>query len=182
MDFVLFVEGVNRKKTGAWEQLYASYYSSLCSYTNRLIGDGGIAEDIVQEVLVAIWRSQKKFADARDLTLYLYRACYNNSLIYIRNQNIRRSHILKIAAEIPEDPDAHFAVTVQEELIRKLYIHIDELPAGSREIMKLSVCGMSGPEIAHQLGVSINTVKTQKSRGFKFLREKLKDSVLIFLL
>ena len=37
-------------------------------------------------------------------------------------------------------------------------------------------------EISDLLGISINTVKTQKNRGFKYLREKLKDSVLLFLL
>ena len=38
------------------------------------------------------------------------------------------------------------------------------------------------PEIAEKLGITIHTVKTQKSRSFKYLREKLKDSVLLFLI
>ena len=40
----------------------------------------------------------------------------------------------------------------------------------------------SGQEIADQLGITIHTVKTQKNRSFKFLREKLKDSVFFILL
>ena len=50
------------------------------------------------------------------------------------------------------------------------------------ELLLMSIQGHSGNEIADLLGISINTVKTQKSRGFKYLREKLKDSVLLFLL
>ena len=46
----------------------------------------------------------------------------------------------------------------------------------------MSIQGHSGNEIADLLGISINTVKTQKNRGFKYLRGKLKDSVLLFLL
>ncbi len=38
----------------------------------------------------------------------------------------------------------------------------------------MSIQGHSGNEIADLLGISINTVKTQKNRGFKYLREKLK--------
>ena len=46
----------------------------------------------------------------------------------------------------------------------------------------ISVLGLSGPEIAEKLGITIHTVKTQKNRSFKYLREKLKDSVLLFLI
>ena len=48
--------------------------------------------------------------------------------------------------------------------------------------MELSILGLSGPEIAEKLGITIHTVKTQKNRSFKYLREKLKDSVLLFLI
>ena len=37
-------------------------------------------------------------------------------------------------------------------------------------------------EIAEKLGVSVNTVKTHKSRGFRSLRSKLQDSVCLFLI
>ena len=38
------------------------------------------------------------------------------------------------------------------------------------------------PEIAEKLGITIHTVKTQKNRSFKYLRERLKGSVLLFLI
>ena len=81
-----------------------------------------------------------------------------------------------------EFSDEIFAITVRDELLRQLYCYIKELPDGAREIMELSVLGLSGPEIAEKLGITIHTVKTQKSRSFKYLREKLKDSVLLFLI
>ena len=68
------------------------------------------------------------------------------------------------------------------ELIRQLYVYIEDLPEERKKILLMSIQGHSGNEIADLLGISINTVKTQKNRGFKYLREKLKDSVLLFLL
>lgn len=182
MNPALPVNGINKKEIQAWEELYASYYASLCSYCNGIVHDRDVAEDVVQEVLVAVWRSAKVFQSPRELTLYLYRACYNNALISLRNTSIRKGHIQKMEAEPQEDPDKLFAMTVQEELIRQLYVHIKELPEGSRQIMELSIHGLSGPEIAEKLGISINTVKTQKSRGYKYLRKKLEGSVIMFLL
>ena len=90
---------------------------------------------------------------------------------------------LQIAAEEQlEFDDEQFAFTVQEELIRQLYVYIDDLPKDRREIILLSLKGYSGNEIAETLGITINTVKKQKNRGFKYLREKLQDSVWLFLL
>ena len=50
-------------------------------------------------------------------------------------------------------------------------------------LMLLTLEGLSGKEIADKLGISIHTVKTQKSRSFKYLRSKLGGSFyLLFLL
>ena len=166
IDFDSLLEGVNKKDMRAWEELYAGYYAVLCSYVNNILRDRDQAQDIVQDVLVAVWKSSKQFGDMKELTSYLYRSCYNNALIYKRN----------------EFSDEIFAITVRDELLRQLYCYIKELPDGAREIMELSVLGLSGPEIAEKLGITIHTVKTQKSRSFKYLREKLKDSVLLFLI
>ena len=72
--------------------------------------------------------------------------------------------------------------TVREELTRHLYRYIDELPNEQRQIILLSIKGYTGKEIADELGIAISTVKTQKNRSFKYLREKLKNTVLFFLI
>ena len=123
------------------------------------------------------------FQTVWELTSYLYRSCYNNALIYKRNVQIRKGIEQKIILEAEvEFSDEIFAITVRDELLRQLYCYIKELPDGAREIMELSVLGLSGPEIAEKLGITIHTVKTQKNRSFKYLRERLKGSVLLFLI
>ncbi len=107
------------------------------------------------------------------LTNYLYRACYNNALLYIRNHQIHDSILNGLPQEEDfEDEEMLYALTVKEEAIRQLYFYIEELPAEQRRIILLRIEGHSWDEIASRLGVSINTVKTQKSRSYKFLREK----------
>ena len=63
--------------------------------------------------------------------------------------------------------------TVQEEIVRLLHLHIGHLPRVRRQIMKLSISGFSGKEIADKLGISVNTVKVQKNKSIKYLRERL---------
>ena len=111
------------------------------------------------------------------LTNYLYRACYNNTLLYIRNNQIHDSILSSLAEECRQDEDMIYALTVKEEIIRQLYFHIEELPPEQRRIILLRIEGYTWEEIAERLEISINTVKTQKSRSYKFLREKLGDSI-----
>ena len=173
------LRGVNQKDLKAWETLYASYYAALCSYADGIVKDSDTAQDIVQDTLIRIWNSDRTFPDIKELTWYLYRSTYNNALFHLRTQASRQNILRKMVAEEVELPDEQFALTVREELIRQLYVYIEDLP---EERKKMSIQGHSGNEIADLLGISINTVKTQKNRGFKYLREKLKDSVLLFLL
>ena len=71
IDFDSLLEGVNKKDMRAWEELYARYYAVLCSYVNNILRDRDQAQDIVQDVLVAIWKSSKQFGDMKELTSYL---------------------------------------------------------------------------------------------------------------
>ena len=176
------LRGVNQKDLKARETLYASYYAALCSYADGIVKDSDTAQDIVQDTLIRIWNSDRTFPDIKELTWYLYRSTYNNALFHLRTQASRQNILRKMVAEEVELPDEQFALTVREELIRQLYVYIEDLPEERKKILLMSIQGHSGNEIADLLGISINTVKTQKNRGFKYLREKLKDSVLLFLL
>ena len=177
------LKAVNQKDLKSWKTLYDFYYSALCSYANSIIKDSETAKDLVQDILIKIWDSNGHFKEVKDLTWFLYRAVYNNSLYHLRSLQVREKAFRQIAAEEQlEFDDEQFAFTVQEELIRQLYVYIDDLPKDRREIILLSLKGYSGNEIAETLGTTINTVKKQKNRGFKYLREKLQDSVWLFLL
>ena len=79
--------------------------------------------------------------------------------------------------ESVEDEDMIYALTVKEEIIRQLYYYIEELPSEQRRIILMRIEGYTWEEIAERLDISINTVKTQKTRSYKFLRERLGDSM-----
>ena len=64
-----------------------------------------------------------------------------------------------------------------------MYRYVTELKALVIDIDSFAEIDYSSwDEIAEKLGISVNTVKTHKSRGFKSLRSKLQDSVCLFLI
>lgn len=174
----IIVAGVNRKDEKTWGDFYDRFYAALCVYVAKMLPVPDAVEDLVQDVFISVWEGKRTFDDIKELTNYLYRACYNNTLLYIRNNQIHDTILSSLAEEDnSQDEDMIYALTVKEEIIRQLYFHIEELPAEQRRIILLRIEGHTWEEIADQLGVSINTVKTQKSRSYKFLREKLGDSI-----
>lgn len=174
----IIVAGVNRKDEKTWGDFYDRFYAALCVYVAKMLPVPDAVEDLVQDVFISVWEGKRTFDDIKELTNYLYRACYNNTLLYIRNNQIHDTILSSLAEEDnSQDEDMIYALTVKEEIIRQLYFHIEELPAEQRRIILLRIEGHTWEEIADRLGVSINTVKTQKSRSYKFLREKLGDSI-----
>lgn len=183
IDETQILRGVNEKDEKAWKSVFIYYYAALCSYADQIIKDTVIAEDLVQEVLMNVWKNAKKFPKVDDLTYYLYRSTHNQAMMHLRREKFQERYVQQLLQEEnAEFTDEEFADTVREELIRQLYFYIDDLPEERRKIILLSIKGHSGNEIAEELGISINTVKTQKSRSFKYLRNKMKGSSYSFWL
>jgi RNA polymerase sigma-70 factor (ECF subfamily) len=172
------VAGVNRKDEKMWGDFYDRFYAALCVYVSKILPVPDAVEDLVQDVFISVWEGKRTFSDSKELTNYLYRACYNNTLLYIRNNQIHDTILNSLAEEESvEDEDMIYALTVKEEIIRQLYCHIEELPSEQRRIILMRIEGHTWEEIAERLEISINTVKTQKTRSYKFLRERMGDSV-----
>ena len=72
---------------------------------------------------------------------------------------------------------------IRAEVVNELFKAIELLPAACREIFRLGyIEGLSNPKIAEVLDVSVNTVKTQKQRGIKILRNVLRPEAIFLLL
>ena len=157
---------LNHKDDKVWEELFNSYYESLCNHAYRILLDESVTEDIVQEVFVKLW-------DGRALTVYLYRSVTNNALKYLRDRDVEEVR-LKLWSEVEQEmTEEDFSSVVREEVLRKLRELIELLPEERKKIILMSMEGMSGEEVATQLGVTIHTVKQQKYRAYKFIKEQL---------
>lgn len=175
MDQGQFLEGVNHKKPGAWKNFYKYYYAALCSYAEHIMENRSAAEDVVQECFISIWKSAVVFDELKALRTYLFRSVYHNALKYLRDKQVddhRLQDWLQVQSEKSED---YFYQAVEEEIIRKIRLAIADLPLQQRKVLEMSMEGMTVQEIADQLNMSVNTVKTHKKRAYVYLKEHLQD-------
>ena len=169
----MLAEIANSKDGRAWKELFDAFYEPLCNHCFRIVPERMTVEDIVQEVFISLWNGTLFFANEQALSAWFYKSVTNNALKYLRDKNAEEEKLREwqeVAENMTEDD---FSSTVREEVLRKLRELIDRLPEERRRIVLMSMEGMKGEEIAEKLNISINTVKQQKYRAYKFIKEQL---------
>ncbi|MCG8582230.1 MAG: RNA polymerase sigma-70 factor [Bacteroidales bacterium] len=164
----------------AVQQLFAKYYRALSIYALKFIDDVQAAEDIVQEMMVRFWEDKKYQQVKGSLKSYLFTSVRNRSLNYLESfQHAKKEYInnLKEAFTFEQFTDDELA-----EKKAKLNKEIAELPEKMQEVLKMIIFeNKKYKEVAEELDVSINTIKTQYSRALKKLRSSLDILVLILV-
>jgi RNA polymerase sigma-70 factor (ECF subfamily) len=178
MPDALSAETVARIRAGdreAFEQLFRSWYPRLASYAHRLVASRDAAEDVVQDLFVALWHRRETLPDLEKLPGYLHRATRNRALNHLRQG---RTAARWLASQDPDPgaPPVAEVALLGAELLGRVRTALAALPPRTREIFLLNRDqGLTYPAIAETLGISVKTVETLMSRGLRVLREALQD-------
>ena len=90
---------------------------------------------------------------------------------YLRHEKVKSRY----AESIQQEKPIYTLPFLEEEVGRELMKSIHKLPEQRKTVLLLHIEGYSQEEIARKLGISVNTVKTQKLRARKFLRNEFKN-------
>lgn len=134
---------------------------------------GDDRNDLLQEVLLAVWKSIPAFRGQAKPTTYLYRVSHNAALTWIRTEkNYRRRVDQHGASAHGEFADATDPLT--DERLAQVYAAIHQLKPLDRSLILLSLDGLSYREMAEVLGISesnvgvkLNRIKTQLTQTLK---------------
>jgi len=165
------------------KELFRLNYKALVYFAFKITGDRPGAEDIVQDAFVKYWNHRDEVSpDIPAIKSYLYTAVRNAGLNWLRHQHIVRNYEKDLCPEPLEDNQI-VQMILESEVAAAIHQAIDALPPVCRKIMKLGhLEGMKNEEIAQELGISVNSVKTQKQRGLQLLRQKLSPELFLSLL
>ena len=158
---------------GAFDAIFREHYASLVRCAEAMLRRRDVAEEIVQEVLLALWQRRDSLVVEDSLRSYLFRATRNRSLNHLRHAAIERKAEPELAAAEPPDAPAPTAL-VDEEIEVALRSAVSTLPPRCREVFELSrVHGLRYAEIASTLGISVKTVEAQMGKALRILRARL---------
>jgi RNA polymerase sigma-70 factor, ECF subfamily len=157
----------------AYEAIFRQWYAPLVAMTTALLRDRGPAEEVVQDVMLELWRRREGITFETSIRAYLFQAARNRGLNYLRRQRVEVRGEGTIAAGMPT-PEPADSEAREAELNRAIQIAIAGLPDRCREVFELSrVQGLKYAEIATELGISVKTVEAQMGKALRVMREKL---------
>ena len=166
-----FLQRINTKQTEAFRELFSEFYNSLVLFAMGFVEQQDVAEDIVQEVFIAVWERDARYPTYNAFRSFLYNSVKNASLNHLKHKNVEEKYLASLNLE--DEGDDIDLKMMEEELYRLLFKTIDELPDKCRNIFLLHLEGKGNEEIALLLNLSILTAKTQKKRAMSYIRERL---------
>lgn len=181
------INGIKQGDVVAFEEIYRQYYNFLCLIADHIVRNPSDAEEIVSDVFVKLWNIREKIDITSSLKAYLVKAIHNTSVNYIERSKIRKKLTDSLSNSDYEllawNSDYPLGRLYKKEIINILDNGIKTLPDACRQIFILSrENDMRYTDIADNLGISVNTVKTQMKIALVRLRETLKDYLVILLL
>jgi RNA polymerase sigma-70 factor (ECF subfamily) len=161
----------------ALEALYGRYGRACYSLARRILVDEQLAQDVVQEVFLAVWRDASRFDAARGgFSAWLLSMTHHKSVDSVRREeNLRKrrtsADVLETTeSEAPKVDEAVWSL-VRRERVREA---LKSLPGPQREALALAYFGgYTQREIAGLTATPLGTVKTRMLAGMRRMKESL---------
>ncbi|HVF39547.1 MAG TPA: RNA polymerase sigma-70 factor [Gemmatimonadaceae bacterium] len=157
----------------AFDAIFRTWYAPLVRFADSLVRSRAVAEELVQDVMLELWRRRESLAADSSLQAYLFQSTRNRSLNHIRHERVERRGDFPSDAESAV-PAAASSLLFEEEIDIAVKRAISDLPVRCREVFELSrTHGLKYAEIATTLGISVKTVEAQMGKALRILREQL---------
>lgn len=177
----------------SFEYLFNFYYSPLKRYAVGFLLNDSLAQDILQEVFLKLWKNRKELNVKDSLRSYLYRMVYNQCVDYLRKDKMEfqslslgNTDFLQKRLEIiglKGDNDPILSRILSDEMLVAYNKAVANLPAQCKKIfLKNRDENLSYKEIAQELNLSVSTVKNQMMIAMNKLSKELKQYLICFLL
>ena len=171
------------KSLELYGRLYDKYAPGLLFYARRFVPHQ-IAEDIVHDVFLNMWKRNEILLIDETIVSYMFQSIQNGCINHIKREYIRNEYVDKVIFDLKMEELTMTSVEkkiIEREQIEAIYQAIESLPEKNKEVFRLSYLkGKKNAEISEQLNISIRTVENHLYKALQELRKRL--SFIIFFL
>lgn len=165
----------------AFRQLYHLWQSHLSSYIFSITKSSELTAEIVQDVFLKIWQNRENLSNIDNFKAYLFAVSHNYALNELRNLIRKFLMFQKWEKHILEETDENFDDAKTNDLIL-VDEAIDKLSERQKEIYLLHRHEkLTYQQIAEQLGISKETVKTHLGMAIKSIIKQLRFRMVLIL-
>ena len=170
---------ISERDEQAIEALHERYSGPLYSLAYQVTGGDRFAQDVVQEVFVAVWKNAGRFDPTRgSLSSWLFSLARHKAIDLVRKEANVRRHTADVDLELEEavdDVDQEAWLRVRRDAVRAA---IAELPEAQRTAVEMAFFGgLTHVEVSEALDIPLGTAKTRIRTALLRLRDILGQSV-----
>jgi RNA polymerase sigma-70 factor (ECF subfamily) len=170
---------VYRSDAAAFEVIYDRHGDAAFSLAYRMCAQRALAEDVVQEAFLSLWRTRARYDRQRgSVRTWVLGIVHNRAIDALRRRAVRDRGIVheegfeeRLVA--PERTDAEFA---RREEAREIRDALEQLPDEQSRVIELAYFGgMTHMQIAAMLDMPVGTIKGRMRLGLAKMRMSLGD-------
>jgi len=161
-------------------ELYDRFAPILLAVGRRILGDGGEADEVLQEAFLQAWKQADRYDPARSsVSTWLVLLARSRALDRFRSRDAHDR--ARDASE--REPRRDTSSGAEDDVLhgerkRRVREALEQLPAEQRQVLELAFYeGLSQTEIATRTGTPLGTVKTRALLGMKKLRNALRHEI-----
>jgi RNA polymerase sigma-70 factor (ECF subfamily) len=170
----MLIESIADGEKSAMHILYARHHVRTYRFILRMVRDASIAEDLVSQVFLDVWRTAGQFEQRSQVSTWILSIARFKALTALRQrrfEDIEQDEVLQIADET-DNPEAAFDRARTGAVLRSC---MNKLSAAHREVIDLIYYHeKSVEEVGEIIGIPQATVKTRMFYARKALAELLK--------
>jgi RNA polymerase sigma-70 factor (ECF subfamily) len=122
-------------------------------------------QDLLQEIWLAVWQALPRFRGDCSERTFVYRIAHNRAVSHVDHWQRRRTDSLDEDAPLPaSQPDPEHALSIEQRRER-LQAAVQQLPMGLRQVVVLTLEGLSHAEVAEVVGITENNVAVRLTRA-----------------
>jgi RNA polymerase sigma-70 factor (ECF subfamily) len=178
---VELAERLLRRDPQALAELYDRYGRLAYSLIVRVVRDGAIAEDLVQETFLRVWNRAQGFDAQRGaLGPWLLAVARNRAIDYLRSAGGRERNALELEEVDHPSLYTHMELDIlASDKARMIRAALEKLAPNQRKVIELAYFeGLTQTEMAERMGQPLGTVKTWVRTALKNLREEFGEAVV----
>jgi RNA polymerase sigma-70 factor (ECF subfamily) len=163
----------------AFEVIFDRHAQKAFSLAYRMCGRRTMAEDVVQEAFLSLWRSGARYDPARgSVRSWVLSVVHNRAIDAFRREAVKDSRDVRDEGVVERTPSLQLTHTEVERRDDAHHVRsaLGELPAEQRQVIELAYFGgFTHSQIAETLGLPAGTVKGRMRLGLTKMRLVLAD-------
>jgi RNA polymerase sigma-70 factor (ECF subfamily) len=168
---------------GAIDDLYERFRRPAFALARRLLADDALAEDVLQDVFLTVWRNPAGFDGTRGtVSTWLLTLVHHKAVDAVRREESHRRRqvraeddLVMSAPIVADDVEDRAWAGIVADRVRAALV---SLPEAQREALTLAYYGgYTQREVAALTGTPLGTVKTRRRAGMRRLKDTLGSAV-----